>query len=73
MEAKTDYMRNSPRSHLVGLRKQISCVYYPPDGSGRDYYVAEDHGGTCVRQKNSRIDFMNCNYLRGQVQTPIMD
>ena len=76
MEEKTDYMRKnsgSPGRPLGALRKDNACVYYPPDGSGRDSYVILDHGGSCHPMRKSQIDFYDCKYLREKVNTPIMD
>lgn len=56
MEPPTDYMRknsNSPGRRPYALAKDNACVYYPSDGSGRDYYIAVNNGGTCASGRGS--------------------
>jgi hypothetical protein len=65
----------SPKRSSIG-KKEVSVVYYPPDGSGRDSYVIRGHGGTCNEYKMSNFDYQK-DYLRNNsthpYKTPIMD
>jgi hypothetical protein len=76
-EPMTFSQRGSPAKANAKLFKQPTCVYYPPDGTGRDSYIISGHGGTTKLFRGGSIDFQMNNYLRdnkrAKYDTPQMD
>ena len=51
------------------LVRAPQALYYPPSGSGRDWYIIDDNGGSV--KKYSRFD--EKGIWRGPIETPGMD
>ena len=54
------------------LIKPFGSVYYPPDGTGRDTYIINHHGGTCNEAAfdQSGINMANNKFLRDLKHAP---
>lgn len=49
------------------LVKGMGQIYYPPDGTGRDTYIIQHHGGTVNEKKHYNFGFIKMEenkYLR---------
>ena len=66
----------SPKTKINPGSREVSTVYYPPDGSGRDTYVIKGHGGSCKEYRKGFVDYQG-EYLRNNnkhpYETPVMN